>query len=133
VIVVLDTNVLVSGIFFHGPPAAIVEAWFEGRFEVYATPKILEEYIRVLEEIRMLKVPRFERHWEEILLERCHLVPDTDQGARLPRDPSDAKFLDCAVRSGARYLVSGDKDLKSFKVDLGFKVVSPRQFLKLFK
>ena len=56
-IVVLDTNVVVSGIFFHGPPASILEAWFEGRFEVYATPKILEEYLRVLEEVSRLKIP----------------------------------------------------------------------------
>ncbi len=130
-IVVLDTNVLVSGIFFHGPPAAILDAWFEGRFEVYATPKILQEYIRVLEEIRTLKVPRFEQRWEEILLKRCHLIPDTERGARLLRDSSDAKFVDCAIRSNARYLVSGDKDLKSFRGSQGFKVVSPRQFLKL--
>ena len=102
-IVVLDTNVLVSGFFFHGPPADIVEAWFEGRFEVYATPKILEEYIRVLEEIRTLKVPRFEHH------------------------------VDCAIRSNARYLVSGDKDLKSFRGSQGLEVVSPRQFLGLLK
>ena len=59
-IVVLDTNVLISGIFFSGPPALILEAWFEGRFEVYATPKIIEEYVRVLEEMSALKVPRFQ-------------------------------------------------------------------------
>lgn len=41
-IVVLDTNVLVSGIFFHGPPAAILDAWVGRRFDVYATPMIME-------------------------------------------------------------------------------------------
>lgn len=130
-IVVLDTNVVVSGIFFHGPPAFILKALFEGRFEIYATPKILEEYLRVLEEVSALKSPHFEHQWEEILLERCHLIPDTESGIMLPRDPSDAKFLDCAIQSGADYLVSGDLDLRSFKGDLRFKVVSPRQFLQL--
>ncbi|MBI3615558.1 MAG: putative toxin-antitoxin system toxin component, PIN family [Candidatus Omnitrophica bacterium] len=130
-IVVLDTNVLVSGIFFHGPPATILEAWFESRFEVYATPKILEEYLRVLEEVSTLKSRRFEHNWDEILVEKCRLIPDTELGGVLPRDPSDAKFLDCAIRSGAHYLVSGDLDLRSFQGDLGFKVVSPRQFLQL--
>jgi len=59
VIIVLDTNVVVSGIFFHGPPASVLEAWFEGRFKVYATPKILEEYLRVLEGISTLKISPF--------------------------------------------------------------------------
>ena len=129
-IVVLDTNVVVSGIFFHGPPTTILEAWFEGRFEVCATPKILEAYLRVPEEVGALKSPRFEHPWEEILAEKCRLIPDTGSGVVLPRDPSDAKFLDCAIRSGAQYLVSGDLDLRSFKGALGFKILSPRQFLR---
>ena len=128
-IVVLDTNVLVSGIFFHGPPALVLEAWFEGRFDVCATPKILEEYLRILQEIGRLKAPRFEHSWDEILMEKCHLVPDTEPGVLLPRDPSDAKFVDCANRSGAHYLVSGDIDLQSYKVNLRFQIISPRQFL----
>ena len=132
-IVVLDTNVLVSGIFFHGPPAVVLDAWFEGRFEVYATPKIIEEYLRVLEELSALKRPRFRHRWDEILVERCCLIPDTKSATVFPRDPSDMKFLDCAIRSGAHHLVSGDKDLKSFKLDLGFSIVSPRQFLGLLK
>jgi len=131
VIVVLDTNVVVSGIFFHSPPASILEAWFEGRFEVYATPKILEEYLRVLEEVSALRSPRFEHDWEEVLVEKCRLIPDTESGILLPRDPSDAKFLDCASQSGAQYLVSGDLDLRSFQGNLGFKILSPRQFLQL--
>lgn len=130
-IVVLDTNVVVSGIFFHGPPARILKAWFEGRFEVYATPKILEEYLRVLEEVGTLRSPPFEHQWEEILLERCRLIPDAEPSLALPRDPSDAKFLDCAIRSDAHYLVSGDLDLRSFKGDLRFKIASPRQFVHL--
>lgn len=84
-IVVLDTNIVVSGIFFHGPPAAILDAWWAGRSE----PRVA-----------------------------------------LPRDPADAKFLDCAGRAGARYLISGDHDLQSFKGPSSFAIVSPRQFLQ---
>jgi len=32
--IVLDTNVLVSGIFFSGPPRQIVEAWTDGALQV---------------------------------------------------------------------------------------------------
>ena len=130
-IVVLDTNVVISGIFFHGPPAAVVEAWFEERFEVYATPKILEEYLRVLGEISALKAPRFEHRWEEILAEKCHLIPDVQSSAVQLRDPADVKFIDCSVQSGAKYLVSGDLDLQSYKIGRGFQIVSPRRFFEL--
>jgi len=45
--VVLDTNVLVSGILFTGPPHQILLAWSEGRFELVFTSNIHEEYRRV--------------------------------------------------------------------------------------
>lgn len=128
-IVVLDTNVLVSGVFFHGPPAAIVEAWLAGQFEIYVTPAILEEYLRVIHELSALQ-PDIGRAWEEVLLTRCRLIPEVKTGPWRPRDPTDAKFLACAASVGADYLVSGDRDLQSYPGETGFAIVSPRQFLQ---
>mgnify|MGYP001557346384 FL=1 len=45
--VVLDTNVLISGIFFAGPPARILAAWAVGELELLASVDILAEYRRV--------------------------------------------------------------------------------------
>ena len=45
--VILDTNVLVSGIFFGGGPGRIVDAWTDHRLSLILTPDILEEYARV--------------------------------------------------------------------------------------
>jgi len=45
--VILDTNVLVSGIFFGGVPGQIVDAWSEHLLALVLTPDILEEYARV--------------------------------------------------------------------------------------
>ena len=42
--VVLDTNVLVSAIFFSGPPARILSAWLEDKFELAVSAEILAEY-----------------------------------------------------------------------------------------
>lgn len=44
---ILDTNVLVSGIFFGGPPGRILDAWASGAVELVLSPAILEEYRRV--------------------------------------------------------------------------------------
>jgi len=43
---VLDTNVLVSGIFFGGVPRAVLHAWAEGRFELVLSPSIIDEYVQ---------------------------------------------------------------------------------------
>lgn len=49
---------------------------------------------------------------------------------RLCRDPKDDMFLDCAVAGGAKYLISGDKDLLTLGSVAGVKIVTPAEFLK---
>jgi putative PIN family toxin of toxin-antitoxin system len=45
--VVLDTNVLISAMFFSGLPARILSAWLADRFELVVSTEILEEYREV--------------------------------------------------------------------------------------
>ena len=42
--VVLDTNILISGVFFTGPPHQILDAWRRGSVQIVVTPEILAEY-----------------------------------------------------------------------------------------
>ena len=49
--VILDTNVLMSGIFFGGPPGRILEAWRDGHLRFVLSLEILEEYRRVAIEL----------------------------------------------------------------------------------
>ena len=44
---ILDTNVLVSGIFFGGVPGQILAAWADERVSLVLSPAILDEYARV--------------------------------------------------------------------------------------
>jgi uncharacterized protein len=43
----LDTNVLISGIFFGGTPRAVLDAWAESRFELLVSPSIFDEYVNL--------------------------------------------------------------------------------------
>lgn len=45
--VILDTNVLLSGVFFGGVPGRILAAWAAGQLELVLSPAILTEYRRV--------------------------------------------------------------------------------------
>jgi uncharacterized protein len=47
---ILDTNVLISGVFWKDPPFEILKAWQEQRFRLAISLPILEEYRRVLDE-----------------------------------------------------------------------------------
>ena len=45
--VVLDTNVLISAIFFSGAPSRILSAWIADQFDLVVSTEILEEYREV--------------------------------------------------------------------------------------
>ena len=45
--VVVDTNVLASGLLFGGEPGHILSAWTTGAFVLVVSPSILDEYRRV--------------------------------------------------------------------------------------
>lgn len=48
---VIDTNVLMSGAFWKGPPAKILDAYVKKKFEWIVSAEILEEYWRILGEL----------------------------------------------------------------------------------
>ena len=48
---VLDTNVLVSGIFWDGKPGNVLKYWRSGKIDMFATVDILEEYLRVIAKV----------------------------------------------------------------------------------
>lgn len=50
--VILDTNVLISGIFFSGPPYDILKLWADGKFQLILSTEILQEYQRVGEALK---------------------------------------------------------------------------------
>lgn len=127
--VVVDTNVLVSGIFFGGPPRAILQAWRHRRIQIVMSPEILEEYELVGDELAS-------RH-EEIdiggLLDLLVAHAEIVQAAPLPEtvcdDPDDDKFLACALAGEVSCIVSGDKHLRRISGYQGIEVVSPRVFV----
>ena len=109
---VMDTNVLVSGIFFSkGNEAQILGYTIEGRAVLLASLDTLEELREVLAR------PKFQLTQPEALalfqmvLSRCEIVLNPEKAEARCRDPDDQKFLDCAVAGRAHYLVTGDPDL----------------------
>ena len=128
--IVLDTNVLVSGIFFGGAPATILEAWQEERLQLAASREILAEYDRVCNE---LSVSRRNIDTAPFLAlvalnaEFSDCPPLTEQ---VCGDPDDDKFLACALASGSTCVVSGDKLLLKVSGYRGIEVLSPREFVE---
>ena len=127
----LDTNVLVSGIFWRGIPGAILDFWVEGRFELVISLPILEEYKRTLKDLGASRDPKLADTWIKTILEKTLFVEIPQILGKWSRDPDDDKFIDCALAMHADYLVSGDQDLLDLKGTVDIEIVSPREFLRL--
>jgi putative PIN family toxin of toxin-antitoxin system len=127
--IVLDTNVLISGIFFAGYPYEILDAWRQGRLDIATSPEILEEYSRVVLEL----AAGFQEIDPHAILSLIMIESHLTTAAPLPHqvcdDPDDDKFLACAIASGARIIVSGDKALRRVTGYQGISVLSPRDFV----
>jgi putative PIN family toxin of toxin-antitoxin system len=128
--VVIDTNVLISGLFFTtSTPAKAVEK-AATKAQLVATIKTLRELIE------KLHLPKFDRYVRperrDVLLERvASLVEIVDvlQAIRASRDPKDDKFLAAAVNGRADVIVTGDKDLLDLSPFRGIAILTPADYL----
>jgi len=130
--VVLDTNVLISGIFFAGPPGRILDAWSDNRVQVAASPEILEEYCRVVEELGR-KYPQVQAQpILDVLITTCEICLANPLEEQVCSDPNDDMFLACAIATGIDTVVSGDKGLLAVSGFRGVQVVKPKAFVDKF-
>jgi putative PIN family toxin of toxin-antitoxin system len=130
---VLDTNVLLSGIAYSGSvPGKILTAWRLGSLEVVLSDYIIEELSRVL--------PRLShRHGltsaemddlVDILTIQAHVLAPEDLEEPSLRDAHDFPILGTLIAAmqlgGIDYLVTGDKDLLALAPR--YPIISPADF-----
>lgn len=109
--VVMDTNVFVSGVFFSGPPYQILNAWQSGEFELVVSEEILDEYRRV-GEILAEEHPKIDlAPILNFIIEHAKVYKPTRLKEPVCEDPDDDKFFACALASGSKVIISGDKHL----------------------
>src|SRR4029077_2924323 len=128
--VVIDTNVLISGLFLTtSTPAQAVEK-AATKAQLSATIETLRELIERLHSPKFDRYVRNERR--DALLERvASLVEIIEvlQTIRASRDPKDDKFLEAAVNGRADVIVTGDTDLLDLNPFRGIEVLSPADYL----
>ena len=131
--VVLDTNVLVSGLISHGsPPGDLIEAWKSGRFGLVTSTAQLLEFRRVLGYER----PQKFIHWDqaqslvETIVAVAEVIDQDLPDVAFSSDPADNQIIATAIVGEADLLVSGDKsDLVALSEVEGIPILTPRQAL----
>jgi putative PIN family toxin of toxin-antitoxin system len=127
---VLDTNVLISAIVFKGVPEKILKLCIlENKFDSVISPEILAE-LRTKLKFKFGFPDGLIKEWELILKNTLkNMLPFYN--TKVCRDPDDNKILDLAIFSGAKYIITGDKDLLSLGKYKDIMIITPTDFLNL--
>lgn len=130
--VILDTNVFISGIFFKGIPYKILQAWRNRKIELVMSKEILNEYIKVGDELSCqypgVSIIPFLR----LVIENASFVDAHRLKKQICDDPDDDKFIECAIASNTQIIISGDKHLLKVSGYNKIKVLRPRDFIERY-
>lgn len=125
---VLDTNVLVSGLAYPaGVPGRIVSAWQRGGLDVVQSKYILDEMVRVLPRLSPNKrSPAEVRGFVDSFLFTAEIIEPSGEIKAPLRNEADAPVLGTLLASKADYLVTGDQDLLALAGK--YPIVTPAAF-----
>jgi putative PIN family toxin of toxin-antitoxin system len=131
---VLDTNIVVAGLLWEGPPRQLLEWSLGEAVDLYSSPVLLDELAHTLAYPKL--AARIERSGATIatlVAQYTALIfpvtPTTAPG--VARDPDDDHVIACALAANANLMVSGDKDLLVLGAHRGIRIVTARGALNL--
>lgn len=126
--VVLDTNVLVSGLAYPGSvPGRILGVWRQGGLDVVLSRYILDEMVRVLPRLSRILLNSAEiRDLADNFMFLADIVEPAPESDATLRDRADWPVLETLRAAQADYLITGDKDLLSLAER--YPIVTPAVF-----
>lgn len=131
---VLDTNVVIAGMLWHGPPRLLLDAAVENRIELATSAALIEELAQVLRYPKLARRLSGQGLSARGIVARYALISDAYVPAAISRtvakDPDDEQVLACALAAAADLIVSGDSHLLNLKAYQGIPVVTATEALK---
>ena len=106
--VVLDTNVIISGLNFPGNERLVLDLARRGRFELYLSQFILREVAGVLER-KFGWSQELANQAVEMLQDTATLIEPSRFPDVIAANHADNRILACAAETSADYLVTGDR------------------------
>lgn len=131
---VLDTNVVLSGLLWHGTPHALIDRVREGSLTLISSPALLAELVEVIARPKFDTIlARSNTSRERSLVEMRELtevLAPSPLAEPVCRDPDDDAVLALGVAANVDFIVSGDRDLLTLKSFRGIAIVTPAEALQ---
>lgn len=131
----IDTNVLLAGLLWRGPPYALLEQVRSSALTFLSSTELLAELAQVLARPKFDAIlSRSNSSREQMMVQVRMLAEVTDPpplAQPICRDPDDDALLALALAAQADMIVSGDDDLLSLANFEGIPILSPVQALRI--
>lgn len=129
---VLDTNVVVSGLLWNGTPAHLLDLAQAGEVELFTSTYLLAELAGILRRAKFAKaLAATGLLREELVLgyaELATIVTPADIPPTIAADPDDDPVLACALAARVDLIVSGDRHLHDLGGQYqGIRIVKPAE------
>jgi len=113
---------------------SLYSLWISQEFELATSLEILREVSRVLQypRIRERFKPKDEtiRRFFKLIFRKAIITKDLYSVDRIDDDPTDNKFLACALEAQADFIVSRDPHLRNIKHFHGIKIIDAKSFVE---
>jgi putative PIN family toxin of toxin-antitoxin system len=133
--VVLDTNVLLAGLFWHGPPHALLEKVRSGELTMLCSPELLNELAEVLARPKFRSILARSKSSREDLVAEVRELGEVITPPPLPdsecRDRDDNHVLALAMAGHCDWIITGDEDLLVLLHYHQTAIVTPANALEL--
>ena len=128
--VVIDTNVLISAIFWTGKPKQLLNQVRLGRITFLTSAILLAELKEILtREDKPFKLSAEDAERVVAAMRDLAEIVEPQQRLSVCRDEGDNRVLECAVEGRAEWIITGDGDLLDLKAFQGIPIVTVANFL----
>jgi uncharacterized protein len=129
-LVVLDTGVVVAGLYWSNEPHRCLRAWQQGILQLVVNDAVFDEYERVVWRVKAAEgLSGDPAPFLRLVRDHALWVGSEPLGQTVCRDSNDDKFLEAALAGHAPTIVARDTDLTVLEKPFGIEIVTPRQFL----
>ena len=124
---VLDTNIVVSGLIWSGAPRRLLDFGRVGQVALFTSSVLLDELADVLGRNKFAGLLASQQTTPAFLMQHygmlVNLIKPAYVARTVPNDADDDHVLACAVAAQADYIVSGDRHLLDIKEFQGIQIV----------
>jgi putative PIN family toxin of toxin-antitoxin system len=131
---VIDTNVLLSGLLWHGQPHTLLEHVRSGTLVMVSSPALLAELADVIGRPKFDAIFKRSKTTREKSLaavrQHTEVIDPPPLAAPVCRDPDDDELLALALAAQADLIISGDDDLLVLQVFQDIPILTPAMALQ---